>query len=104
MHRLLIPRLLLPVALAGCAAPAGPRLLYTPDDSVRPVTHVESVREYDVAIASIASVLERDAVGGYRRVLLNEAAIARQEWPARVASLAHELGHSLQYELGGGTQ
>lgn len=60
MHRLLIPRLLLPVALAGCATPAGPRLLYTPDDSVRPVTHVESVREYDVAIASIASVLERD--------------------------------------------
>jgi hypothetical protein len=49
------------------------------------------------------STAERmDAVGGYRRVLLNEAAIDRQPWPIRVASLAHEVAHSLQYELGGG--
>lgn len=44
------------------------------------------------------------AVGGHRRVFLNESALDRLEWPGRVASLAHELGHSLQYEWGGGVR
>ena len=41
-------------------------------------------------------------IGGHRRVLLNEAALLTLSWPARVAVLAHELTHTLQYELGGG--
>jgi hypothetical protein len=143
MRRPLIRLLLLVLALSGCATPTGPRLLSTPNDSVRPAKHIDSILDYGVAVASITAVLERDfnlprfpvvfyffsdyrafeaglvesgysqslardtarrmeAVGGYGRVLLNEAAFARQEWPSRVASLAHELGHSLQYELGGG--
>ena len=145
MSRRLIARvpLVLLLAFSSCASPTGPRLLRTPDDSVRPVAHVDAIRTYDVAVASISSVLERDfklppfpvvfyffpdrrafqdglleagyseslardtaermsAVGGYRRVLLNEPAIDRQNWPSRVASLAHELAHSVQYELGGG--
>lgn len=56
---------------------------------------------YDKALARNTS-RTMQAVGGFRRVLLNEASLARQPWPARVATLAHELGHSLQYEWGGG--
>jgi hypothetical protein len=41
-------------------------------------------------------------VGGHRGVLLNESMLARMSWTDRVALLAHELTHSLQYELGGG--
>ncbi len=41
-------------------------------------------------------------VGGHRGVLLNESMLARMSWPDRVALLAHELAHTLQYELGGG--
>lgn len=43
-----------------------------------------------------------DGIGGPRRVLLNEGAVARGTWSDRVALLAHELVHVLQYELGGG--
>ncbi len=42
------------------------------------------------------------AVGGHRAVLLNESAVTRMDWPQRTQLLAHELTHSLQYELGGG--
>lgn len=42
------------------------------------------------------------AVGGHRSVVVNEASLAAMRWPDRVAVLAHELGHSVQYELGGG--
>jgi hypothetical protein len=42
------------------------------------------------------------AVGGHRGVLLNDAKLASLAWADRVALLAHEFGHSLQYELGGG--
>jgi hypothetical protein len=43
-----------------------------------------------------------DAIGGYRFVLLNEAALAHLPWRDRLALLAHELAHTVQYELGGG--
>ncbi len=56
---------------------------------------------YDNALAR-DTARAMQAVGGYRRVLLNEASMARHPWPARVATLAHEVGHSLQYEWGGG--
>jgi len=42
------------------------------------------------------------AIGGYRGVLINERKLASRPWPSRIATLAHELTHSLQYELGGG--
>lgn len=42
------------------------------------------------------------AVGGHRGVLLNDGKVGLLPWAERVALLAHELGHSLQYELGGG--
>lgn len=45
-----------------------------------------------------------DGVGGSRRILLNESAMRTLGWRARVAMLAHEFAHSLQYELGGGTR
>lgn len=131
--------------VAACASAAGVRVLRTPVADVRPATHVATIREYDVAVATITDVLQRefgvspypvdfhfypdrrafqdgllsvgysdalardtartmDAVGGYRRVMLNEAALLRQTWPVRVASLAHEMTHSLQYELGGRTR
>lgn len=42
------------------------------------------------------------AVGGHRGVLINDAALSAMEWPDRTLLLAHELTHSLQYELAGG--
>lgn len=42
------------------------------------------------------------AITGPRRVLINEASLRPLEWPYRVALLAHELTHTLQYEWGGG--
>jgi hypothetical protein len=42
------------------------------------------------------------AVGGYRAVLINEANLFEASWERRLALLAHEVAHSLQYELGGG--
>lgn len=42
------------------------------------------------------------AVGGHRAILLNDSVVARMDWPQRTLLLAHELTHSLQYELGGG--
>lgn len=56
---------------------------------------------YPLALArSTASTMS--AVGGHRGVLLNDAALGSVSWPERIALLAHEMGHSLQYELGGG--
>jgi hypothetical protein len=42
------------------------------------------------------------AIGGYRAVLINEANLRGVSWDRRLALLAHEVAHSLQYELGGG--
>jgi hypothetical protein len=56
---------------------------------------------YDPGLAR-ATARTMVAVGGHRAVLVNEAKLTNMEWPDRVAMLAHELGHSLQYEIGGG--
>jgi hypothetical protein len=56
---------------------------------------------YDRALARDTS-RTMQAVGGYRRILINEQALATEPWPSRVMTLAHEVGHSLQYEWGGG--
>jgi hypothetical protein len=40
-----------------------------------------------------------DAVSGYRRVYFNVASLEQLPWPARVGFIAHELTHTLQYEL-----
>jgi hypothetical protein len=42
------------------------------------------------------------AIGGHGRVLVNEGNLSAVPWEGRLALLAHELTHSLQYELGGG--
>lgn len=56
---------------------------------------------YDAALArSTAKMMT--AVGGHRGVLLDGSKLDVLPWPERVALLAHEMGHSLQYELGGG--
>jgi hypothetical protein len=47
---------------------------------------------------------EMAAIGGHRVVLINQARLESRGWSGRVAVLAHELGHVLQYELGGGTR
>jgi len=51
-----------------------------------------------------ASARQMIAIGGHRIVLINQARLEQQGWPGRVSLLAHELGHVLQYELGGGTR
>jgi hypothetical protein len=45
---------------------------------------------------------EMTAIGGHRVVLINQARLEGQGWPGRVSTLAHELGHVLEYELAGG--
>lgn len=56
---------------------------------------------YDAALAR-NTARTMTAVGGHRGVLLNDASFSSLPWAGRIAMLAHELGHSLQYELGGG--
>lgn len=60
---------------------------------------VESGYEMDFARATARTMT---AIGGHRRVLINERNLAEAPWDRRLALLAHELVHSLQYELGGG--
>lgn len=56
---------------------------------------------YDADLAH-ATATTMAAVGGYRNVLVNEHSLSGLRWSERVALIAHELGHSLQYEMGGG--
>ncbi len=72
---------------------------FCPDAAAFEATLLEA--GYDKALARDTS-RTMQAVGGYRRVIVNEASLARQRWPSRVATVAHEVGHSLQYEWGGG--
>lgn len=44
------------------------------------------------------------AVSGFRRVLLNDASLRDLPMVFRIALLAHELTHTVQYEWGGGTR
>ena len=56
---------------------------------------------YDADLArSTAGVMT--AVGGHRGVLLNGAKFSAMPAAERMAMLAHEMGHCVQYELGGG--
>lgn len=42
------------------------------------------------------------AVSGHERVVINDRALEEVDWLFRVALLAHELTHTLQYEFAGG--
>ena len=44
------------------------------------------------------------AIGGADKVIANAGAFSGQAWPQRIATLAHELVHVAQYEMGGGTR
>lgn len=56
---------------------------------------------YDADLAR-STAARMTAVGGFRGVMLNDSKFGLLSTPQRVAMLAHELGHSFQYELGGG--
>jgi hypothetical protein len=58
---------------------------------------------YDANLAR-STAAAMTAIGGHRAVLLNDSRFSSLPWSGRVAMLAHEWGHSLQYELGGGTR
>ena len=77
------------------------RLVFLPDDA----TFEGLLREigYDPELAR-STAATMTGIGGHRRVLLNEARMADDGWPARVGLIAHELTHVLQYELGGGVR
>jgi hypothetical protein len=53
----------------------------------------------DVARGAAAVML---AIGGPGSILVNEAAFADLNWNSRIAVLAHELAHTLQYDFAGG--
>ena len=44
------------------------------------------------------------AVGGHRRVLINDDGLRDTPWLVRIALIAHELTHTLQYEWSGGVR
>lgn len=44
------------------------------------------------------------AVGGHRRVLINDENLRDAPWPVRIAFIAHELTHTVQYEWSGGAR
>jgi hypothetical protein len=77
------------------------RLVFLPDDA----TFEGLLREigYDPELAR-STAATMTGIGGHRRVLLNEARMSDDGWPARVGLIAHELTHVLQYELGGGVR
>jgi hypothetical protein len=58
---------------------------------------------YDPAFARVTAQTLA-AVSGFRRVVINDAAVRELPWPYRIALLAHELTHTIQYEWGGGTR
>jgi len=53
----------------------------------------------DVARDAAAMML---AIGGPGSVFVNEAAFADLNWNSRIAVLAHELAHTMQYDFAGG--
>lgn len=56
---------------------------------------------YEPAFARDAAAT-LSGIAGYRRVVLNDANLRWLEWPNRVALLAHELTHTVQYEFSRG--
>src|SRR5688500_13275795 len=74
-------------------------LYFYPDrDAFRSALEAEG---YDAEFArDAASTLS--GIGGFRRVLLNDATLRWLEWPHRIALLAHELTHTVQYEFSRG--
>lgn len=44
------------------------------------------------------------AVGGHRRVLINDEGLRDAPWLVRIALIAHELTHTVQYEWSGGVR
>jgi hypothetical protein len=56
---------------------------------------------YDSALARDTAEA-MSAVGGSRMVIVNTGALIGWSWPERLSLFAHELVHTVQYELGGG--
>ena len=56
---------------------------------------------YEPALARDAAAT-LSGIAGFRRVVLNDANLRWLEWPNRVALLAHELTHTVQYEFSRG--
>jgi hypothetical protein len=56
---------------------------------------------YDQQLA-VDAAQTMTAVSGFRRVLLNDEIVDALDWPRRVALLAHELTHTLQYDVARG--
>ena len=56
---------------------------------------------YEPALARDAAAT-LSGIAGFRRVILNDANLRWLEWPNRVALLAHELTHTVQYEFSRG--
>ena len=77
------------------------RFVFVPDDQTFEAQLLQI--GYPEDLARNASQL-MTAIGGHRAVLVNEQRLSRQPWPGRMVTLAHELTHVLQYELGGGTR
>ena len=56
---------------------------------------------YEPAFARDAAAT-LSGIAGFRRVVLNDANLRWLEWPNRIALLAHELTHTVQYEFSRG--
>jgi hypothetical protein len=63
--------------------------------------HALELDGYEPAFARDAATT-LSGIAGFRRVVLNDENLHWLEWPNRVALLAHELTHTVQYEYSGG--
>jgi hypothetical protein len=55
-------------------------------------------RKFDPEVAEEAASFSR-GVGGPEKILVNEGALARAQWPERIRFLSHEFTHTIQYAL-----
>jgi hypothetical protein len=81
--------------------PVSAAITFYPDE--RAVEAALLASGHDPALARDGAARLR-AIAAHRRVIVNESKMRDRAWPDQVASLAHELVHCLQYELGGGVR
>lgn len=77
------------------------RLIFLPDARTLQELLIEIGYSPELARGATRQLV---ALGGYRHVLINQARFELRDWPRRLATMAHELAHVLQYELGGGVR
>ena len=59
----------------------------------------KNLRDDEFLARARETAVSTDAVGKYKRVLLNESRLDKYPWPEWMKVLAHELAHTVEYTL-----